>query len=72
MCKIVPLYNVCVYFLSTPHLFVPSGLSDGGGLDDGLVATFDEDPVSSRNSVYLNLVSKKMLLDEIQCHLTSS
>lgn len=41
------------------HLFVASGLGDRGGLDDGLVTTFDENPVASGHSVHLNLVSKK-------------
>lgn len=52
-------FTTSACFSSVSHLFVPSGLSDGGCLDNRLVTTFNEDPVSSRNSVYFNLVSKK-------------
>lgn len=37
-------------------LFVPSGLSDGGRLDDGLIAAFDENPVAGWDSIHFNLV----------------
>lgn len=43
-------------FFFNPDLFVPSGLSDGGGLDDGLIAAFDENPVAGWNSIHFNLV----------------
>lgn len=37
-------------------LFIPSGLGDGGGLDDGLIAAFDENPVAGWDSIHFNLV----------------
>lgn len=52
-------FTTSACFSSMSHLFVPSGLSDCGGLDNRLVTTFNEDPVSSRNSVHLNLVPKE-------------
>lgn len=37
-------------------LFIPSGLGDGGGLDDGLITAFDENPVAGWDSIHFNLV----------------
>lgn len=42
-------------------LFIPSGLSDGGGLDDGLITAFDENPVACWDSIHFNLVPLKYI-----------
>lgn len=46
----------CVLSFFKPDLFVPSGLGDGGRLDNGLIAAFDENPVAGWDSIHFNLV----------------